>query len=587
MFDKDSRLKKCDHKENCGCDVIKKELSDTLKKKSRSKSETRNADEDAKEESEMSIPMSPVEIKMYNAKTLPKRIEKIKKSREKKETAKFYTELDDEPQQSEETVLKIVESTDEKQKMNVDSVDSNSPKKKDSDIIKSILVQSDSSNPNRRLQKPGMCRRTSLEKIEQSSPLSSRKLAEALAAIKIENNIANKSGDEKIKDSPTEEPLYEELLRNVHVPYKFAPPLLKRSQSVSSASSTRETVSEKMQSSTTQINKINDEENDGSECDYVTLTYSDDKLQAVDGVSVKKDASVSCSSDDLKMNRSLTNSENNLDKQKPKSFLYKFMHQKSHDEDATSQRSMSISSRKSLDGGLNLNWKNIIYKTSTNDISLNSVATPPIYRQGSEDMGNRIANVDYADPKTLFPSAGNILINKSSLNQRDSVVSSSTDSIIVDASKYLQQMQQNSDPFSDSYYEDTAESLLENDFRDSAIYSDDSNEKKVDTSLNSDNQIYAIVNKTPMKPAIPPKIAKKPSLLVKPAVPNRSSSYSSIQTSTQANPPIPAKPSNLRSPEIRNAIFSVRKLNTPASPPPPSDQMSPNSWVKQQVQKFQ
>ncbi|KAG5678381.1 hypothetical protein PVAND_008061 [Polypedilum vanderplanki] len=583
--DKD-HLKKCEHQENCNCDVIKKELSSTLKQK-RSKSETRNPEEDENKcKDEPPVPLSPLEIKMYNSKTLPKRIEKIKKNRERRETAKFYMPLDDEnqnqststeQQQQQETVLKIVETSDNKdlkssEKINEANTQKVQKKKKDAEIIKSILVQSELAN--RRIQNKSMSRRTSLEKIEQSSPLSSRKLAEALAAIKIENVPPRKSIDNSdCKRSAIEEPLYEELLRNVHVPYKFAPSMLKRSQSVSSASS----VKDKIEASTTTIN-----DDDGSDCDYVTLTYSNDKLETIDGVFVNQESSgknsSGGSSDDVKMDKSLTQSENNLDRRdsmpaipKQKSFLHKFMNSKSIDEDATSQKSMSISSRKSFEGGLNLSWKNMIYKTSTTDISTTTnVASPPIYRQGSEDLGSRIANVDYADPRTLFASSSNILINKSSLNQsqRDSVVSSSTDSII-DQQKNL--IHQHYDTFSDSYYEDTAESVLENDFRDSAIYSDDSNEKKSDSTLspNDDNHIYATVNKSPQnKPLIPPRIPKKPNLLLKSSFANRSApsfttfSISPVSPTTSSlHPPVPQKPSNLKTPEIRNAIFNIRKVN--------------------------
>ncbi|XP_070504380.1 uncharacterized protein GEFmeso [Chironomus tepperi] len=606
LFEKD-HLKTCNHQESCNCEVVKKELTETLKKKGRSKSETRNPELEPVEIVEQkppAAPLSPLEIKMYNSKTLPKRIEKIKKSREKKETAKFYTDLDNDDnsqpqdQQNDETVLKIVEPIEDhsvkKSSSTEKVVDSatDSPKKKDSDIIKSMLVaQSDLAN--RRLQKSGMSRRTSLEKIEQSSPLSSRKLAEALAAIKIDSSSPklNDSQEFKTKESPpAEEPLYEELLRNVHVPYKFAPSMLRRSQSVSSASSVKENAMIETKSHQSSSVAIDNDDNDGSECDYVTLKYNnDDQLETVDGVYVNKDVSDKSNSDqsidDIKDDKSLAKSEISLGRienlPKQKSFLQKFMSSKSHDEDAASQRSMSISSRKSLEGGLNLSWKNMLYKSSNTDIS-STFSTPPIYRQGSEDLGNRIANVDYADPKTLFSSSSNILINKGSLNQRDSVVSSSSDSII-DPQKLLQ-LQQSYDPFSDSYYEDTAESVLENDFRDSAIYSDDSNGKRSEATLSPDcEHIYAIVNKTPIKPAIPPKILKKPSPLT------LNSNFAS--SPSLLHPPVPARPSNLKSPEVRNAIFTIRKVNQKSALPLPTSSQfetsTPNkSWIRQQADKY-
>lgn len=546
LFEKDN-LKKCEHSENCDCEEVKKELTEVVK--GRSRSESRNPEVGEEEVGNANtVPMSPLEIKIYTSKTLPKRIEKIKKSREKKETAKFYTDLED-PKVDDENELKIVEPSDDATKPNdVQFL------RRDSDIIKSILVQSELAN--RRLQKTGMPRRKSFEQADQGSPLSRRKLEEALEAIKIESqNITNESQQNVSQASGIEEPLYEELLRNVHVPYKFAPPMLKRSLSVSSASSNKDIKTpDKIQTSSSMT--INDD--DESEKDYVTLAYSDDKLESIDGVHVN--SSKNSSSDDIKQAEC---------KQPVKSFLHKFIKSPSHDEDA---KSISMSSRKSFDGGLNSSWKSMIYKTSTTDIAT-VFNTPPIYRQGSEDLGSRIANVDYADPKKLFASQSNILINKSSLyQQRDSVVSSSTDSII----QQQQQQQQYNESFSDSYYEDTAESVLESkDFRDSAIYSDDSNEKRIDPAQCQDDHIYATVHKPPPSP-IKPALPKKPSLLLKPNFISRPA----------IPPPIPSKPSNLKSPEVRNAIFNFRKTNAIGSEEKLNNG-SGNSWVQQQVGKFQ
>lgn len=565
-YSRDELFKKCDHEENCDCGNVKKELTETLK--GRSKSETRNPEvDDNHDEIKDQTPLSPLEIKIYTSKTLPKRIEKIKKSREKKETAKFYTDLnDDETQKVEnENELKIIEACDDTKPKDVQF------QRRDSDIVKSILVQSDLAN--RRLQKATMPRRKSFEQVDHGSPLSRRKLEEALEAIKVEGKT-NSCESPTTPQKPIDEPLYEELLRNVHVPYKFAPPMLKRSQSVSSASSCKDiavkTVDKNQASSTTTIN-----DDDESE-DYVMLTYSDDKLEAVDGVNVSQNSPKNQSNSQL--NHGSSDDIKQLDKP-VKSFLHKFM-KSPQDEDS---KSIS-SSRKSFDGGLNSSWKNMIYKNSSTDITA-VFNPPPIYRQGSEDLGCRIANVDYADPKKLFASNSNILINKSSLyQQRDSVVSTSSDSII-DSQKQIPI----TDPFSDSYYEDTAESVLESkDFRDSAIYSDDSNEKRSDSTLSPDDHIYATVNKppTPTKPALP----KKPSLLIKP---NFTSRLNVTSPTTSIPPPIPCKPSNLKSPEVRNAIFSYRKNHLNATEDKSStvkDEKSENlsnSWVKQQVGKFQ
>ena len=600
LFEKD-HLKKCDHQENCGCEIIKKELTDTLKP-NRSKSETRNPESETADTLELPRrnsddppPLSPLEIKMYNAKTLPKRIEKIKQKRAKKETAKFYTDLTDDAADSENTVLKIVEASDgniknhdskrSSAKPNIDSETLNFSKKKDAEIIRSILEKSEFSN--KKTSKPEV-RRKSLEQMERS-PNTSRKLSEQSTQQDSSRRESTSSG------TPIIEPLYEELLRNVHVPYKFAPSIVKRSMSVSSSSSTKETVDlpeNHAASSTT----INDDDNDGSECDYVTLTYSNEGLETIDGDYVGKDSCVQlndtisnsdtnicynkrnsisqlncsgASSDDFKAESSLADSLNDLEQRstltsRSRSFLHRFISMKSHDDDLTSQKSVSasISSRKSLDGGFCFNSKN----------------PPTVYRQGSEDLGNRIAHVDYADPKTLFPSAVNIFVNKSALHQRDSVVSSSSDSVCDPHKQHKNEKEL--EPFSDSFYEDTAENLLENDFRDSAIYSDDSHERRMESNSQSEERIYS--NK-PVVKSPPPKIPKKPTLLLNGVFPNK------LVLSVQSPPPVPAKPSNLKTPGIRNAIFNVRKLNKNVDHVE-NKSISPNSpksWVSQQVQKFQ
>lgn len=601
LLEKDSHLKKCEHQENCECEKIKKELSDKLKE-NRSQSETRKNDKISPQAFDLvrrnseihdAPPLSPLEIKMYNAKTLPKRIEKIKQKRAKKETARFYTDLGDDIPKPDDMVLKIVEATDSGDRR--DEVDQSSAvatsadktmnftKKKDAEIIRSILEKSEF----KKVSMHGALRRKSLEQMDKS-PLTNRKLSDALAAIQLESAMKQS----KSPSAPISEPLYEELLRNVHVPYKFAPSIVKRSLSVSSSSSTKETI-DLAQIHAASSMTINDDDNDGSECDYVTLTYSNEGLETIDGdyvgkkpiqlkdaiscsdtnISYGKRSSISqlngsgASSDDMKAEHSINDSITDLERNdsfssRSKSFLHKLITMKSHDDDLTSQRSVaaSISSRKSFDG-LNFNSKNL----------------PPVYRQGSEDLGNRIAHVDYADPKTLFPSAVNIFINKNSLNQRDSVVSSSSDSV-CDPLKHQKQLQE-TEPFSDSFYEDTAESLLENDFRDSAIYSDDSNERRMELNATSDEHIYATVSKPAAKPT-PPKIPKKPSIPVRTTTVNRLASPTSP-------PPVPFKPSNLKSPEIRNAILNVRKVNKSADRDKPLSPTSASNWVAQQVQKFQ
>lgn len=605
LFGKDREMK-CEHQVNCECEEIKKELKNTLKS-NRSKSETRSSENLNKSNQELQKeviqeqkPTAELEIKQYNSKTLPKRIEKIKQKRAKKETARFYTDLGESIPQPDDTVLKIIEASDNtsvevdtkppKSYEDDEKVEINFSKKKDAEIIRSILEKSEF----KKVSKHGAMRRKSLEQMERS-PLTNRKLSEALAAIQIES-AQKESKSPESPEEPIAEPLYEELLRNVHVPYKFAPPVVKRSLSVSSSSSTKETVS-LAQSQAASTITINDDANDASDCDYVTLTYSNEGLETIDGDYVGKNTpnlsdAISCSdtnicynkrnsisqlngsgasSDDMKAELSMTDSINDLDKRdglgaRSRSFLHRFISMKSQDDDLSSQKSISasIGSRKSFDGVLNFKPKNI----------------PSVYRQGSEDLGNRIAHVDYADPKTLFASTVNIFVNKNSLSQRDSVVSSSSDSV-SDQNK-LPNVTQEPEMFSDSFYEDTAESLLENDFRDSAIYSDDSNEKKIESVKPSNEHIYATVNKPTDCKQTPPRIPKKP------AIPLRTARFT---PKIQSPPPVPMKPSNLKTPEIRNAIFNVRKLHQSSEvkikSPGASDVKSPRSWVSEQVQKFQ
>lgn len=538
-YSRDELFNKCEHGDNCECKKVKKELTNSLRSM-RSKSETRNPEEEPetpRRNSDDAPPLSPLEIKIYTSKTLPKRIETIKQKKLQKQNSTFYTSLNDDETSNE---LKIVEASDGDKDKEVDQTDDaeNSLKKNDSDIIRSILEKSEIA-PQRRLSKGGGIRRKSIEQMESNcshSPLSSRKLSEALAAIQIDPSAAiqTQQSSPTTSNPTSSEPLYEELLRNVHVPYKFAPSMVKRSLSTSSSSSAKDTASLN-RSKNPSSNTIND--NDDSDCDYVTLTYNNDGgLETVDGEFVgksdsikKQDSSPVLSS----MENSIVSSSNELNRRdsfttKSRSFLYKLVTMKSNEDDITSQRSIaaSISSRKSFDGG---------------NINLHS---PPIYHQGSEALGNRIANVDYADPKTLFPSAVNIFVNKTSMSQRDSLVTSSSDSV-CDSQK-LKQSQMETEQFCDSsFYEETAESLLENDFRDSAIYSDDSNEKRVENQ-----HIYATINK--MDKPTPPKIPKKPQIPLKV---NRDP----LKRLQSPPPPVPTKPSCLKSPEVRNAILNIRK----------------------------
>ena len=657
LFDKD-RIKKCGHEQSkCNCAAIKQELAETITKNNessamRSKSETRmqqkskiqpqtnqqrrNSEQQGSENSDL----CPVEVQRYNSKTLPKRIANLKNKKKQKETSTFYTDLpcDD---GIDDTVLKIIEKADQIEEpadhivthSNDEVLESSTTPIKDSEIVSQLILQKQ--DFNKKLIKPCLIRRTSFDKSVtsfDSNSVNDSSFSSIVASTPKAKEKTQRKESITADNSPIDEPIYESLLRNVHVPYKFAPALRRSLSTIST--------NDKQGNDTVTLNDNAQDEveectNDESpECDYVTLTYSNEGLTEIDGKSIKSPSNSALQFNELQMmsnsdsninyckknshlnltsisplsnvdiktsvtDNIMTNSVNNLERReslnsRSKSFIQKFMGMRNNDsnvnatnDETTSQKSVSITSRKSFDSQLSFNFKR---KTS-------KVETPPIYRQGSENLGNRIAHVDYADPKTLFqvPSSNisstscaavNVLINKNSLKmQRDSVFSSSSDSV-CDNQKNVHLLQA-VDHFSNSYYEENVEDCLEKDFRDSAIYSDDSNEKRFE-------HIYATVAKrefvVPLElkpPAIPPpKTLKKPNLVLK---------FGQIQSP----PMIPKKPSNLKSPEVRKVIQNYRThIANVTSPikdnsksddekPMPTTSTSPNSWVLKQVQKFQ
>lgn len=634
--------KKCDHSHECDCVKVKQQLADTLTKKSegRSRSETRS---DTPEKSEEATNKG-VEIKQYNAKFLPKRIANIKKNRAKtmKETSKFYMDLP--ADYNSNTELKIVEASDKVCEDKVpDVVDKNAETidvvslKKDAEIISQLILQN--ADFSRKPVKPALIRRKSFDQPERI--MSDPKFTETHFDIDNPPKTSQSVVDVESKVNEEEaEPIYESLLRNVHVPYKFAPPMVRRPF--------RKAKENKLKLKIPKPEQDVEPDKDGSDCDYVTLTYTPEgDLSTVDGEVVPKTTKsnpstpasskneilmLSCSDTNINYGKALSeanftansrtssdelkdfisdttseilamsNSTNDLERRgslntKIARSLYKrFMSHKSptnataNNDETMSQKSISTStSRKSLDG-MSFNFKSLLSHDRKT-----SVPESPVYKQGSEDLGSRIAHVDYADPRTLFQSTSsistsntNIFINKNSLkSQRDSVFSSSSDSV-------CDKQQQSSVEFANNYYEQSVEDCLENDFRDSAIYSDDNNDRqRLDTLLASgtnthQEHIYAsvvkrekIVPTVEKLPATPPKIPKKPSCIAKP----------SFHTSP---PPIPIKPlnlSHLKSPPIlfktvpsSSGASSIPKRQSPPSSP---DSLSPKSWVLQQVQRFQ
>lgn len=622
-----------------------------MPQKSKTQAQTNQQRRNSEQKEIENSDLCPVEVQRYNSKTLPKRIANLKNKKKQKETSTFYMDLPCNDDIIDDTVLKIIEKADHIEEptpkethFNEEFLESLSFPIKDAEIVSQLILQKQ--DFSKKAIKPGLSRRTSFDKSITSFELSNTTNDSSFNSIASTPKAKEKTQRKlsvSADNSPTDEPIYESLLRNVHVPYKFAPALLRRSLSIISSTEKQEpeTVTEMNETPQCKIETFDD----GPDCDYVTLTYSNEGLTEIDGQSIKSPSCSAIKLNELQMmsnsdtninyckktshlnltsispssnvdiktsvaaDNTLTSSINNLERReslnsRSKSFIQKFMGMRNNDsntnatnDETTSQKSVSITSRKSFDSQLSFSFKR---KTS-------KVETPLIYRQGSENLGNRIAHVDYADPKTLFQvsssqsgascAAVNVLINKNSLKtQRDSVFSSSSDSV-CDHQKNAQLLQ-TVDHFSNSYYEESVEDCLENDFRDSAIYSDDSNEKRYELNLHPDEHIYATVTKrdsvAPMNlkppPTPPPQILKKPNLTLK-------------VSRVQSPPIIPKKPSNLKSPEVRKVIENYRTHIASVTSPTQSDisksderiknledpmsTASPSSWVLKQVQKFQ
>ncbi|KAM7345715.1 guanine nucleotide exchange factor in mesoderm isoform 1-T2 [Cochliomyia hominivorax] len=351
-----------------------------------------------------------------------------------------------------------------------------------------------------------------------------------------------------------EEPIYESLLRNVHVPYKFSPPL-GRSKSV-------------------QYNK-NKEKKPASprpESDYVTLVYTPEGiLHNVGGETVAKTpaaletnssphSSNASSTVTLKerdsFNNDLPSDHNSLDcsNQMTASYhsspIYSSINQVNQNTSSSARSflkrlwSNSTLIGEELTGNrLSRSVHNLERRGSDSlEVDRHSILHLP----GSEIIGERMAHVDYADPRTLFSV---IKTEDNNQMQRDSVLSltSSNDSVCEhkpDIETYKDNSANNFE------YEDCVEACLENDFRDSAIYSDD-NDRRLDKSNSFRN-------------------SKNPPLKPKPV----------------RVPPLP-----LKSSQKLNEPHNVLNGSKPPGPgviicPPNLSPNSTRSWVLQQIDNF-
>ena len=536
------------------------------------------------------------EIKQYNAKTVPKRIAYIKKQRAKtvKETSTFYFDLP-----IEDTVLRITESSENlstidketseggqiKDQDETDEPDSKIENKKkhsgscnDVEIISNLLKEH--KEFDRILKKPPKKKSIDNGKIcsshEMYSPILTEPPTEQPALTQEAEKESTTVAENVDHDEPPE-PIYESLLRNVHVPYKFSP-ILNRSMS-----------QQHYRFNNTPAKKP---EQKRPESDYVTLLYSESgELKSVDGhviKSIKDEVSLMRNSDSninyTKMGpQQQTNldaglssiSSLNLDR---RGSLKLPLHDL-HNDDMTTGNIMGSSN----------SIRSKISRKSVDQLKMHRRASDVaemcrqifIHKQGSQEIGSRMAHVDYADPKTLFTSSSqnNILINKQSLKpQRDSVCSltSSNDSVNNETKNNNQPdaVPLNSAAILEDFcYEKNVEDTLENDvvFRDSAIYSDDSNEKK------TTENIYEVPNEV-QRTFIPVPI------------PPRKSVSANQKKALSSPPPLPAKPKL----SIYNDSQLIVKRENQSTSSNTSDaddkQKSPNkhsSWVSKQIKNFE
>ncbi|XP_055687314.1 pleckstrin homology domain-containing family G member 1 isoform X2 [Lutzomyia longipalpis] len=500
---KDSLLaakKHCDHRdENCSCAVVKDELQETLKGRERSQSVdklptvekndvgmTRQKKYSTLDGGRKQTAVPPVEIKVYTTKTLPMRIANIKKNKAKaaKETSRFYCALDTD----ESTELRITESTENLPQATTEKASSEEPSKEtssknDADIITDLLKDSEE---YKRLMKVKLNKQKSLDLKDSAevtdSPLSSSAAPSSSSSTSsIEKAVKPtedpiKSQAEKMldrlksieQDIKTPEPIYESLLRNVHVPYK-SPIGLNRSVSQNYTAKKKPT---------------------RPDSDYVTLVYAGGELKSVDGYLL-----TTIQQSELSQ---LRNSDSNINYNKIEGSKPEEIHEVDGEDEESTKNGGNFERRGSLRASKGTFLQR--FMSVRLDDQMDSTSSIPkcvkksefmssqcfIHKQGSESLGSRIAHVDYADPKTLFipQQQGS---GESVKTQRDSVFSLTSSNDSVNDSKSRAKCPEIGQPpvspniDDECYYEQKVEACLENDgfFRDSAVYSDD-NERRGD-----------------------------------------------------------------------------------------------------------
>lgn len=402
-----------------------------------------------------------LEVRMYNTKTLPKRIADLKKkqrSKTLKETSKFYMDLPPEENQNQrdtETVLKITETSDDlavndlrvnRRRASLDATDT-MPKsslitddinrklssvslltpinlnqkhalnksKRDIDIISELLK--DHKEFNRILKKPPK----KLGETEKKFMKGESLFRMPLPPIPNEANESTKSESFVQRELPPE-PIYESLLRNVHVPYKFPSPILNRSLS-------------QPNNRFVKVKRPTEAPPKRPDSDYVSLTFDEN------GEITSIDDDIRLPKHGLHFRKSDTNINYHVrrmpDEKVPS--MESFGSTTDIDGDyslsvsdmpTTKSTDLLASEAASRDGNTTAIDGTEVYKSVDHLNNFNkSTATGKlperrvsdvtgmhrksiIHKQGSKALGSRIASIDYADPKILF--ANNINSSSSS-----------------------------------------------------------------------------------------------------------------------------------------------------------------------------
>lgn len=621
------------------------------------------------------------EVRMYNTKTLPKRIANLKKHRSKtlKETSRFYMDL---PENGAETVLKITEGSDEvpstdvkkaRRRVSIDNPSNaytnktddlatrkmstvsllapitlaerlkNSKNKRDIDIISDLLK--DQKEFDRILKKTPK-KSTSLSDTERtpaSQELKNSKFYLNMPMLTMNglrlpspppttvSETLSHQLNSLEKEIPMPEPIYESLLRNVHVPYKFPTPILSRSLSQPNGKYLK-------------IKRPTEAPPKRPDSDYVTLTYSDKgDLRSVDSELVppmipKHGSHLRNSDTNISYNMRKTNDEDtNTDRldngsTDDKEELRNGSESNFSDAETSMRSTVSTTSVLSSSTISHLNEIELSLSSLKHDQLVNNLhksvdhlnlgkttkKTPErrssdvatrksiSYKQGSRALGSRIASVDYADPKALFSNTNNsqMLVNKISMQNlhlhRDSGFSltSSSDSVNVPVSSesnstnlqsssstvlednliHFTSVNSGSD---DSYYEKNVETYLENDsiYNDSAIdiasfgaiMSQDNSPTLSDTqnehSTTDDNNEKPYIRLEHIYSTIS-EVKESAKPIPPPKVPPHKVQYSTVLKPAPP-PPLPAKPTHIPAIAHRNDKIKERKSLPLKVPPKP------------------